>query len=62
MVTIHKEIAMIVAINEKGETALYPAVDMVFDPSPQPVGLPDKPRRYPRKELMENRGHGTGCR
>ncbi|HEY4150755.1 MAG TPA: 5-(carboxyamino)imidazole ribonucleotide synthase [Chitinophagaceae bacterium] len=32
MVTIHKEIAIIVAVNEKGDTALYPPVDMVFDP------------------------------
>ena len=32
MVSIDKEIAMIIAINEKGETALFPAVDMVFDP------------------------------
>jgi 5-(carboxyamino)imidazole ribonucleotide synthase len=31
-VTIHKEIAQMVAINEKGETALYPPVEMVFDP------------------------------
>lgn len=31
MVEIQKEIAQIVAINEKGETALYPAVDMVFN-------------------------------
>jgi 5-(carboxyamino)imidazole ribonucleotide synthase len=31
MVSIDKEIAMIIAINEKGETALFPAVDMVFD-------------------------------
>lgn len=31
MITIDKEIAQIVAINEKGETAFYPAVDMVFD-------------------------------
>ncbi len=31
MVVIQKEIAMIVAVNDKGETALYPAVDMVFD-------------------------------
>lgn len=33
MVDIHKEIAQIVAINPKGEVALYPPVDMVFDPS-----------------------------
>ncbi len=32
MVTINKEIAQIVAINTKGETALYPPVDMVFNP------------------------------
>lgn len=33
MVTIDKEIAQMVAINEKGETALYPPVEMLFDPS-----------------------------
>lgn len=32
MVPIHKEIAQMVAINEKGETALYPPVEMKFDP------------------------------
>jgi len=31
LVNIDKEIAQIVAINAKGETALYPPVDMVFD-------------------------------
>jgi 5-(carboxyamino)imidazole ribonucleotide synthase len=31
-VDIEKEIAVLVAINEKGETALYPPVEMVFDP------------------------------
>jgi len=29
---VHKEIAQMVAINEKGEAALYPPVEMVFDP------------------------------
>ena len=33
MVNIHKEIAQMVAINEKGETALYPPVEMLFNPS-----------------------------
>ncbi|HUR66432.1 MAG TPA: 5-(carboxyamino)imidazole ribonucleotide synthase [Chitinophagaceae bacterium] len=33
MVNIQKEIAQMVAVNEKGETALYPPVEMVFDPS-----------------------------
>jgi 5-(carboxyamino)imidazole ribonucleotide synthase len=31
MITIDKEIAQIIAVNQKGETALYPPVDMVFD-------------------------------
>ena len=33
MVSIQKEIAQMVAVNEEGETALYPPVEMVFDPS-----------------------------
>ena len=33
MVAIHKEIAQMIAINDKGETALYPPVEMVFDPT-----------------------------
>ena len=48
-ITIHKEIAQIVAMNEKGEAALYPAVDMVFDPhlnlldyQISPAELPDR--------------------
>lgn len=32
LVPIQKEIAQMVAINEKGETALYPPVEMLFDP------------------------------
>ncbi|MDZ4794636.1 MAG: 5-(carboxyamino)imidazole ribonucleotide synthase [Bacteroidota bacterium] len=32
MVTIHKEIAQIVAVNSAGETALYPPVEMLFNP------------------------------
>ncbi|HET9825629.1 MAG TPA: 5-(carboxyamino)imidazole ribonucleotide synthase [Chitinophagaceae bacterium] len=32
LVNIHKEIAQIIAINEKGETAIYPPVEMLFDP------------------------------
>ena len=31
MVDIKKEIAVIIAVNEQGEHAMYPAVDMVFD-------------------------------
>lgn len=32
MVPIQKEIAQMIAVNEKGETALYPPVEMLFDP------------------------------
>ncbi|MEQ1678264.1 MAG: 5-(carboxyamino)imidazole ribonucleotide synthase [Chitinophagaceae bacterium] len=32
MVSIHKEIAQMVAVNDSGETALYPPVEMLFDP------------------------------
>ena len=32
MMSIHKEISQIIAINDKGEPAVYPPVDMVFDP------------------------------
>ena len=31
MVAINKEIAIMIAINDKGETALYPPVEMLFD-------------------------------
>jgi 5-(carboxyamino)imidazole ribonucleotide synthase len=31
MVNIQKELALIVAVNNKGETVIYPPVDMVFD-------------------------------
>lgn len=33
MIPIQKEIAVIIAINNKGETVVYPPVDMVFDPN-----------------------------
>ena len=33
MVNIKKEIAVMVAMNDKGDTALYPPVEMIFDPS-----------------------------
>lgn len=33
MVPIHKEIAQMVAINDAGETALYPPVEMLFNPT-----------------------------
>lgn len=32
LIHIHKEISQIIAINEKGEAAIYPPVEMLFDP------------------------------
>lgn len=33
MVSIKKEIAQLIAVNDSGETALYPPVEMLFDPA-----------------------------
>jgi 5-(carboxyamino)imidazole ribonucleotide synthase len=32
MISIHKEISQMIAVNEKGESALYPPVEMLFNP------------------------------
>lgn len=49
MVTIKKEIAVMIAVNRAGQTAIYAPVDMVFDPQlnllshqVSPATLPDK--------------------
>ena len=49
MVDIKKEIAIMIAVNSKGETAIYPPVDMVFDPKlnllcyqVSPADIPEK--------------------
>ncbi len=49
LVAIKKEIAVIIAVNDKGENAMYPSVDMIFDTrlnlldyQISPAGLPDK--------------------
>ncbi len=51
MVTIEKEIAMIVAVNDKGETALYPPVEMVFDPQLNLLDYQISPAYIPEKVL-----------
>lgn len=53
MVNIDKEISLIVAINEKGETALYPAVDMVFDPYLNLLDYQMSPATLPEKVLWK---------
>lgn len=49
MVSIKKEIAQIVAINDKGEMALYPPVDMVFDPHLNLLDYQISPAEIPEK-------------
>ena len=53
MVDIHKEIAQIIAINEKGETALYPPVDMVFDPHLNLLNYQLSPAELPQNTLWK---------
>lgn len=53
MVPIHKEIAQIVAINAKGETALYPAVDMVMDPILNLLDYQISPAELPQQTLWK---------
>ncbi|MDI3319341.1 5-(carboxyamino)imidazole ribonucleotide synthase [Pinibacter sp. MAH-24] len=51
MVDIDKEIAMIVAVNAKGETALYPPVEMLFDPQLNLLDFQLAPAYIPEKIL-----------
>jgi 5-(carboxyamino)imidazole ribonucleotide synthase len=54
MVNIHKEIAIIVAVNEKGETALFPPVEMVFDPYLNLLDYQVCPADLPQKTLWQS--------
>jgi 5-(carboxyamino)imidazole ribonucleotide synthase len=53
MVTIKKEIAVIVAVAENGETALYPCVDMVFDQRLNLLDYQISPADIPEKILWK---------
>lgn len=53
MVTIHREISQIIAINDKGETALYPLVDMVVDPRLNLLDYQISPADVPEKALWK---------
>jgi 5-(carboxyamino)imidazole ribonucleotide synthase len=53
MVAIKKEIAQMVAINEEGETALYPPVEMLFDPSLNLLDYQLCPAELPEKVLWK---------
>jgi 5-(carboxyamino)imidazole ribonucleotide synthase len=51
MVDIHKEIAVIIGVSDAGDTALYPAVDMLFDPYLNLLNYQLSPADIPEKAL-----------
>ncbi|HJU45922.1 MAG TPA: 5-(carboxyamino)imidazole ribonucleotide synthase [Chitinophagaceae bacterium] len=53
MVNIDKEIAIIVAVNRKGETMLFPPVEMVFDPQLNLLDYQVSPADIPQKTLWQ---------
>ena len=53
MVNIKKEIAVIVAVNDKRETTIYPAVDMLFDPQLNLLEYQVSPANLPEKVLWK---------
>ena len=53
MITIKQEIAQIIAINSKGEVALYPPVDMVFDKHLNLLDYQISPAELPEKTLWK---------
>ncbi len=53
LVTVKKEIAVIIAVNDKGENAIYPPVDMVFDPRLNLLEYQVSPAALPEKVLWK---------
>jgi 5-(carboxyamino)imidazole ribonucleotide synthase len=53
MVEIKKEIAIIVAMNDNNETAVYPATEMIFDPVLNLLDYQVSPAELPKKVLEE---------
>jgi 5-(carboxyamino)imidazole ribonucleotide synthase len=53
MVSVQKEIAQIVAINNKGDIALYPPVDMIFDPDLNVLDFQISPAEIAEKTLWK---------
>jgi len=49
MVKVDKEISVIIAVDEKGQTAVYPPVDMVFDPQLNQLSHQLSPADLPEK-------------
>jgi 5-(carboxyamino)imidazole ribonucleotide synthase len=53
LVSIKKEISVIIAVNDKGDTALYPPVDMVFDNRLNLLEYQVSPAALPEKVLWK---------
>jgi 5-(carboxyamino)imidazole ribonucleotide synthase len=53
MVTIKKELAITIAVNDKGENAIYPTVDMVFDTRLNLLDYQVSPAQLPEKVLWK---------
>ena len=53
LISIHKEIAVIVAVNDKGESVLYPPVDMVFNPDLNLLDYQISPADLPKPTLWK---------
>ncbi len=53
LISIKKEIAVIIAVDDKGENALYPAVDMVFDNRLNLLEYQVSPADIPEKVLWK---------
>lgn len=53
LVSIKKEIAVIIGVNDKGENTLYPPVDMVFDPRLNLLDYQISPADLPEKVLWK---------
>lgn len=53
MVNIRKEIAMMIAINEKGETGIYPSAEMLFDPALNLLDFQISPADLPQQTLWK---------
>ncbi len=53
LIRIKKEISMIIAVNEAGESALYPPVDMVFDNKLNLLEYQISPAELPQKVLWK---------
>jgi len=53
MVNIKKEIAVIVGMNEKGDTAIYPPAEMIFDPVRNLLDYQLSPAELPQRVLWK---------